>query len=42
MGITYRPKRKKRKRVHGFLRRSKKGRNVLRRRREKKRSRLTV
>jgi len=44
MSITYRPKRKKRKRTHGFLKRSrtKGGRKVLRRRRKKGRWRLTV
>ncbi|MFH0987425.1 MAG: 50S ribosomal protein L34 [Patescibacteria group bacterium] len=44
MGITYRPKRRKRKRVHGFLKRMRTsgGRNVLSRRRSKKRTRLTV
>jgi large subunit ribosomal protein L34 len=40
MPITYRPKKKKRKRVHGFLRR-KKGK-VLKRRRKKGRWKLTV
>ncbi|MDI6591514.1 MAG: 50S ribosomal protein L34 [Patescibacteria group bacterium] len=44
MSITYQPKRKKRKRVHGFLKRkrTKGGRRVLSRRRKKKRRRLTV
>jgi large subunit ribosomal protein L34 len=44
MSITYRPKRKKRKRTHGFLKRSrtKSGRKVLKRRRKKGRWRLTV
>ncbi|MEK7189045.1 MAG: 50S ribosomal protein L34 [Patescibacteria group bacterium] len=40
---TYQPKKKKRARVHGYRKRMKSpgGRNVLRRRRTKKRSRLT-
>jgi len=44
MSFTYKPKKKKRARVHGFLRRktTKTGKNVLKRRRQKKRSRLTV
>ncbi|MDD5696511.1 MAG: 50S ribosomal protein L34 [Candidatus Pacebacteria bacterium] len=45
MGITtYRPKKKKRKRTHGFIKRSKtaSGRKVLKKRRAKKRARLTV
>jgi len=44
MGITYRPKRKKRKRTHGFLKRKKTkgGKRVLRRRRKKGRWRLVV
>jgi len=44
MSFTYRPKKKKRARKHGFLRRmrSKTGRNVLSRRRGKKRRKLTV
>ncbi|MDI6882922.1 MAG: 50S ribosomal protein L34 [Patescibacteria group bacterium] len=44
MSITYQPKRKKRKRTHGFLKRmkSKDGRKVLSRRRRKKRKKLTV
>ncbi|MBI1971389.1 MAG: 50S ribosomal protein L34 [Candidatus Wildermuthbacteria bacterium] len=43
MSITYHPKKKKRKRTHGFLARSgsKKGRQVLSRRRQKGRWRLT-
>jgi len=41
---TYRPKQKKRKRTHGFIKRSKtaSGRKVLKKRRAKKRARLTV
>ncbi|MCX6702346.1 MAG: 50S ribosomal protein L34 [Candidatus Wolfebacteria bacterium] len=41
---TYQPKKKKRKKVHGFLKRSLKpgGRNVLKRRRQKGRAKLTV
>jgi len=44
MSITYRPKKRKRKRTHGFLKRSrtKGGRKVLRRRRKKGRWRLVV
>ncbi|MEK7124997.1 MAG: 50S ribosomal protein L34 [Patescibacteria group bacterium] len=42
--LTYRPKRKKRKRKHGFLSRmrSRGGQRVLQRRRGKKRARLAV
>ncbi|MDD4662032.1 MAG: 50S ribosomal protein L34 [Candidatus Pacebacteria bacterium] len=44
MSFTYNPKKKKRARTHGFLARtrSKTGRAVLKRRREKGRVRLTV
>jgi len=42
MSVTYQPKKKKRKRVHGFLvrQRTKYGRRVISRRRRKKRTRL--
>ncbi|HCC59668.1 MAG: 50S ribosomal protein L34 [Candidatus Staskawiczbacteria bacterium RIFOXYC1_FULL_37_43] len=44
MSFTYKPKKKKRARVHGFLRRkkTKTGRNVLKRRRRKNRKRLAL
>ncbi|MBI2582767.1 50S ribosomal protein L34 [Candidatus Azambacteria bacterium] len=44
MSITYQPKRRRRKRVHGFLRRSRTpgGRRVFQRRRRKGRQRLVV
>ena len=43
-GLTYRPKRKKRKRTHGFRirMRTKSGRRVLSKRRLKKRRKLTI
>ncbi|OGF64825.1 50S ribosomal protein L34 [Candidatus Giovannonibacteria bacterium RIFCSPHIGHO2_02_42_15] len=41
---TYQPKKHKRKRSHGFLKRSRtaNGRSIIKRRRRKKRARLTV
>jgi len=44
MSITYQPKKKKRKKVHGFLSRQKTvyGRRVINQRRRKQRQRLTV
>ncbi|XOB42040.1 MAG: 50S ribosomal protein L34 [Candidatus Nealsonbacteria bacterium] len=44
MSITFQPKRKKRKRIHGFLRRKKTkgGKRILTRRRKKGRRKLTV
>ncbi len=44
MSITYKPKKKKRKRTHGFLKRSESssGKNILKNRRRKGRKKLTV
>ncbi|PIR72648.1 MAG: 50S ribosomal protein L34 [Candidatus Nealsonbacteria bacterium CG10_big_fil_rev_8_21_14_0_10_36_24] len=44
MSITYQPKKKKRKKTHGFLvrLRTKTGSRVLRKRRKKKRRKLSV
>ncbi|MFC1756803.1 50S ribosomal protein L34 [Patescibacteria group bacterium] len=44
MSITYNPKKKKRNRTHGFLKRSKTppGKNVLKNRRRKGRQKLSV
>jgi len=44
MSITYQPKKRKRKKTHGFLKRMRKtgGRRVLRKRRRKGRWQLTV
>lgn len=44
MSVTYQPKKRKRARVHGFLKRSSTpgGRNVLLRRRRKGRAKLSV
>jgi len=44
MSFTYQPKKKKRARTHGFLRRktTKTGRQVLQKRRQKGRKRLAV
>jgi large subunit ribosomal protein L34 len=44
MSITYKPKKRKRKKTHGFLSRTKTpgGKNVLKRRRQKGRKRLGV
>jgi large subunit ribosomal protein L34 len=43
-GVTYKPKKKKRKRTHGFLKRAEtpSGRKILKKRRNKKRAKLTV
>ncbi|MEK7505465.1 MAG: 50S ribosomal protein L34 [Patescibacteria group bacterium] len=44
MSVTYQPKKRKRARTHGFIKRSKStaGRNVLSRRRRKGRAKLSV
>jgi large subunit ribosomal protein L34 len=44
MSTTYQPKKRKRSRTHGFLKRSRTvgGRNVLKRRRRKGRKRIAV
>jgi large subunit ribosomal protein L34 len=44
MSQTYQPKKRKRKKTHGFLarKRTKSGRKVLARRRRKKRNKLVV
>lgn len=44
MSTTYQPKRARRKKVHGFLvrKRTKTGRNTIKRRRQKGRKRLSV
>ncbi len=44
MSITYKPKKRKRKRKHGFLKRNRTnaGKKILRRRRKKGRKKLTV
>lgn len=44
MSITYKPKKRKRKKTHGFLKRNKTkaGKRVIQRRRRKKRTKLTV
>ncbi len=44
MSITYQPKKKKRKRAHGFRARqkTKAGRKIINRRRRKKREKLAV
>jgi len=41
---TYQPKKRKRKRLHGFLKRMKTtaGRNIIKRRRKKERKRLSA
>ncbi len=44
MSITYKPKKRKRRKTHGFLRRqqTKTGRKVIKNRRKKGRKKLTV
>ncbi|MEK7482131.1 MAG: 50S ribosomal protein L34 [Patescibacteria group bacterium] len=44
MSLTYQPKKRKRRKSHGFLKRSRTpgGRNVLRRRRGKGRKKISV
>lgn len=44
MSFTYKPKKKKRAKKHGFLKRkrTKTGRNVVKKRRQKGRAKLTV
>lgn len=44
MSVTYQPKKRKRARTHGFLKRSSSpgGKNVLKRRRQKGRKRIAV
>jgi len=44
MSITYKPNKRKRKKTHGFLvrQKSKTGRQVIKRRRRKKRKRICV
>jgi large subunit ribosomal protein L34 len=44
MSITYKPKKRRRKKRHGFIKRSKTktGRNILKRRMKKGRKKLTV
>ncbi|MBI5306051.1 50S ribosomal protein L34 [Candidatus Wolfebacteria bacterium] len=44
MSLTYNPKKRKRRRTHGFLKRQRSagGKNVIKRRRSKGRKKLTV